>query len=290
METALPDCYDAHEGRPSWPPAVLVRMLLLEQYADLSDREASEQTAYNLLYRAFVGVGLEERVPDDTTLVRFRSRLGGEGLRRVFELALDRWQAGGCWEPSGGRWTAVTGGRRWRGGVGCRCCAKGGRWWRRRWPIFRPNGWPSGYGCWRRCGPKGTGRLSFVDPDARWGHKSEEVRFCGSKTHQALDPDSRLLTAVEVLPGNADEAVRTDVLLAQEQERLAEEFIAIGDGLYNTTAPPWRRWRGLGGGPASVGCLPSASVMHSPTRRKQTGWSAKRVNTRSARHGWTKGI
>jgi IS5 family transposase len=72
VECTLADLYDAHEGRPSWPPALLLRMLLLEQYADLSNREVSERTGYNLLYRAFVGLSLEQRVPDDTTLVRCR--------------------------------------------------------------------------------------------------------------------------------------------------------------------------------------------------------------------------
>jgi IS5 family transposase len=54
---------------------VLLRMLVVEQYADLSDREVHEQVGYNLLYRAFVGLGVDEAVPDDTTLVRFRARI-----------------------------------------------------------------------------------------------------------------------------------------------------------------------------------------------------------------------
>ena len=57
-------------------------MLILEQYADLSDREVHEQVGYNLLYRAFVGLGVEEAVPDDTTLVRFRARIGEAGCAR----------------------------------------------------------------------------------------------------------------------------------------------------------------------------------------------------------------
>jgi IS5 family transposase len=59
-------------------------MLLLEHYVDLSDRQASEQVAYNPLYRAVVGLGVDEAVPDDTTLVRFRARLGERGVRPQF--------------------------------------------------------------------------------------------------------------------------------------------------------------------------------------------------------------
>jgi IS5 family transposase len=79
----------------SYPPAALVRMLVIEQYADLSDREAHEQVAYNLLYRAFVGLGADEPVPDDTTLVVFRKRIGTEGVRKVFELLNRQWEAAG---------------------------------------------------------------------------------------------------------------------------------------------------------------------------------------------------
>jgi IS5 family transposase len=79
---------------------------------------------------------------------------------------------------------------------------------------------------------EGDRPVSFVDPDARWGFKGEDKRFCGYKTHQGMDPDSRLITSVEVVPGNANEAVRTDKLLAQEKSRLAEGATVIGDGLY----------------------------------------------------------
>jgi IS5 family transposase len=87
--------YDPARGRPSWPPAVLLRMLVLEQFADLSDREVHEQVGYNLLYRAFVGLGADEAVPDDTTLVRFRERVGEAGIRAVFATLNRQWEAAG---------------------------------------------------------------------------------------------------------------------------------------------------------------------------------------------------
>jgi len=72
-------------------------MLVIEQYADLSDRDAHEQVGYNLLYRAFVGLGVDEKVPDDTTLVVFRRRIG-EGVRNVFALLNGQWEAAGLIE------------------------------------------------------------------------------------------------------------------------------------------------------------------------------------------------
>lgn len=65
-------------------PEVLFRMLFLEFYSNLSDVQVSEQCVYNLLYRWFVGLGVGEATPDDTTLVVFRRRLGQERIERFF--------------------------------------------------------------------------------------------------------------------------------------------------------------------------------------------------------------
>jgi hypothetical protein len=80
-DAALAAYYDAAQGRPGCPPQLLVRMLYLEFYANLSDRQVAEQVGYDPLYREFVGLSLEEPVPDDTTLVLFRQRVGAAGLR-----------------------------------------------------------------------------------------------------------------------------------------------------------------------------------------------------------------
>lgn len=85
VDETLARHYDAAQGRPGYPPQLLIRMLYLEVYANLSDRQVAEQVAYNLLYREFVGLSLEEPGPDDTTLVRFRQRVGEEGLRTIFD-------------------------------------------------------------------------------------------------------------------------------------------------------------------------------------------------------------
>ena len=80
--------------------------------------------------------------------------------------------------------------------------------------------------------------VSFVDPDARWGQESEDKVFCGHKTDEALDPQSRMVTAVDVVPGNANEGVRTDALLGKDSLGVGPGTVVVTDGLYNnaTTA------------------------------------------------------
>lgn len=70
------------EGRPPFPPLTMFKALLLAQWYSLSDRGLEEALCDRLSFRRFVGLKLEERTPDHTTLCRFRDRLREAGLER----------------------------------------------------------------------------------------------------------------------------------------------------------------------------------------------------------------
>jgi transposase len=66
----------ARSGRPSIPPERLIRALLLQVlYSIRSERQLVEQIDYNLLFRWFVGLGIDDEVWDATTFTRNRDRL-----------------------------------------------------------------------------------------------------------------------------------------------------------------------------------------------------------------------
>jgi len=56
--------------------------------------------------------------------------------------------------------------------------------------------------------------ISTVDPDTRHGHKTSARGFDGYKGHAAVDPDSEIITATTVTPGNAGDASVAEDLLA----------------------------------------------------------------------------
>ncbi len=56
--------------------------------------------------------------------------------------------------------------------------------------------------------------ISTVDPDTRHGHKTSARGFDGYKGHAAVDPDSEIITATTVTPGNAGDATAADDLIA----------------------------------------------------------------------------
>lgn len=80
IEAVLQAMYPATTGRPPQPPLVLYKMSLLQHCYGLSDPQCEQLVADRLSWRDFVGLGLQDKVPDETTLVRFRARLIQHGL------------------------------------------------------------------------------------------------------------------------------------------------------------------------------------------------------------------
>lgn len=71
------------------------------------------------------------------------------------------------------------------------------------------------------------GIRSVVDPDARFGWKSNTKSFFGYKEHLAMT-EEEIVTAVEVTPGTSDDGKQLSTLLAQSKENgiKVEEIIA----------------------------------------------------------------
>jgi transposase len=66
----------SHTGRPSIPPERLLRALLLQVlYSIRSERMLMEQLDYNLLFRWFVGLSMDDKVWDATVFTKNRDRL-----------------------------------------------------------------------------------------------------------------------------------------------------------------------------------------------------------------------
>ena len=77
-------------GRPSIPPEQLLRALLLQHlYSIRSERLLIEQLDYNLLFRWFVGLGMDEPIWDHSTFSKNRDRLlAGDVATAFFEAVL----------------------------------------------------------------------------------------------------------------------------------------------------------------------------------------------------------
>jgi len=75
-------------GRPPFNPAQLLKMCLLAYFYNLSERQVEVHVNENLPAKYFVGLGLDQRAPDHSTLSRFRERLTQQGNLEIFEQLL----------------------------------------------------------------------------------------------------------------------------------------------------------------------------------------------------------
>jgi transposase len=80
----------AKTGRPSIPPERLLRALLIQVlYSVRSERQLMEQLDYNLLFRWFVGLALDDAVWDPTVFTKNRDRLlAGDVAQAFFDAVL----------------------------------------------------------------------------------------------------------------------------------------------------------------------------------------------------------
>jgi len=84
----------SREGRPPYDSLKMFKALLLQRFYNLSDRDLEDALYDRLSFRRFCGFGLDEALPDATTLLRFRQALG-EKTQRLLDLMNEELQAQG---------------------------------------------------------------------------------------------------------------------------------------------------------------------------------------------------
>jgi hypothetical protein len=66
IEAHLKDMFSSKRGEPAWPPLLMFKIMLLQQWYGLSDEGMEKQLARDLLFRRFTGLGLSDGTPDHT--------------------------------------------------------------------------------------------------------------------------------------------------------------------------------------------------------------------------------
>src|SRR5919198_6240004 len=84
------DRYSERHGRPSIPPSLLAKVLLLACRGGLSDERAMEAVRFDLRWKLALDLPLDQPGLHSSSLVRFRARLLLHGKERlVFERSLE---------------------------------------------------------------------------------------------------------------------------------------------------------------------------------------------------------
>ena len=168
LDRLLGDIHTSPTGRPAFPPLVLFKVLLLESWYGLGDPAMEEALADRLSFRRFVGLGLDEKVPDHSTISRFRTLLTQLGLaEKLFREVTRQIEAKGLVIRTGTIIDATA--------------------------IEAAAAEPPRQ--------KGGGR-SQADPDARWMKRPDGTARFGYKLHVAVDHGTGIVRRAVVTAAN----------------------------------------------------------------------------------------
>jgi transposase len=80
------DAYCSDNGAPSIDPEVVIRLLIVGFLFDIIHiRELLREVQVNLAMRWFVGYGLDERLPNHSSLSKIADRWGEERFKRIYQ-------------------------------------------------------------------------------------------------------------------------------------------------------------------------------------------------------------
>lgn len=201
------DIYSCGEGRPSYPPLTMVKVLLLEQWYNLSDPQMEEALSDRISFRRFVGLGLEDDTPDHSTISRFRSEMAKRELsEKLFEELSSQLESRGLVLKEGTLMDATL--------VESQV---------RRPPLS-----------------EGRGVNSDKDPDADWTYSGRGRRsHFGYKVHVGVDAGTGLVRKAELTSAKVYESEVADNLVS------GDERAVYADRAYESKRR--RRWlRSLG--------------------------------------------
>lgn len=93
---ALPEYNAPGAGHPPWCPVLMLKCLMLQKWNNLSDPGLEENLKDRISFRKFVGLSFTDKTPDETTFVKFRTRLREAGIHdTVFDAVVKHIEAKG---------------------------------------------------------------------------------------------------------------------------------------------------------------------------------------------------
>lgn len=75
LKRILPKYTDASAGRKFYPALMMLKILFLQTWYDLSDEAMENSLSDRISFRLFTGLSMEDDIPDQSTICRFRNLL-----------------------------------------------------------------------------------------------------------------------------------------------------------------------------------------------------------------------
>lgn len=200
------DLYSPRFGRPAIEPVKLFKIAFLEYLYNISDVEVMKEVQVNMAYKWFVGYQANERVPDDSTLVVFRRRLGEEKFKEIFDRIVEKAKEYGF----------VTGGHQITDATDIQAAVATPQLTKEE--KDNPNEKPR----------------NPLDPDAEFGAKSSKKKFFGYKKHTLMER-SEIITGLKITGGSVtDDKPLKDLIEEQEKTHQIKPAKLSADCIYGT--------------------------------------------------------
>ena len=167
-------------GRLPYPSLSLFKVLVLQRLYDLSDPQMEEMLYYRLSFRRFCGFGLTDKLPDETTICKFRGALGKK-VNTLLEVVLQDLADQGLTMKGGAIVDATV------------ISSKSSR-------------------------PRG-GEVSKTDPEAGWTKKAGTYHH-GYKMHTCVDEEHGLVQSLEVTSADVQDSLVFGQILYEDDGRV----------------------------------------------------------------------
>ncbi len=170
--------HSSSEGRKSYPPLMMVKVMLLQQWYGASDPAMEETLSDRLSFRRFVGLGLQDESPDHSTISRFRTSLTERGLGQALMEELNRQLE-------------------WKG-------------------LMVKSGTLIDATLVESQGRRASGSEEATDKDASWTRKGSRSHY-GYKMHVGVDEGSGLIRKAVLTPANVNDTEAADELILGDE-------------------------------------------------------------------------
>jgi IS5 family transposase len=194
LERVLAGLRPGRRGAPPYPPLLMFKALLLQQWYGLSDPGLEEALCDRMSFRRFVGLSADQAGPDHSTLWRFRQALSAQGLdQAAFEVVNGQLDRAGLIVRQGTL-------------IDASLIPAASR------PPRKPRPEETPAGASLLVGAPG-------EPDADWTSRGGKRTF-GYKAHIAVDKGSNIIRRVMMTPASINDTTPADALIMGDEREV----------------------------------------------------------------------
>lgn len=221
--------YCQNNGRPSVDPEIFFRIILIGYlYGIDSDRQLCDEIQYNLAYRWFCKLSLEDKVLDHSSLTKIRDRLGLETFNRFFIKIVEYCKSLGLVRAD----RVMTDGTLFQANASLDSLVS-----KNNEEQEDTNFEESKPGIQAPASRSVSNKthISFTDPDATLAFKNGTPRTLKYKAHMTIDADSRVVLDTKITTG----ATHESQVYLQQIEKIENDLnvninTAIADRAYGS--------------------------------------------------------